>query len=61
VGASGPRRAVSPVLLRYLAVAPGPIPNFPVDRHASTEDYARIAPDVPVPRITTADTPTTTS
>jgi hypothetical protein len=52
----------TPILRRYLAVAPGARPHLPVDRHAPTADFDRIAPDVPVFRITTtADTPPTTA
>ncbi|WP_242547899.1 nitroreductase/quinone reductase family protein [Amycolatopsis sp. MtRt-6] len=40
-----------PVLRRYLACAPGARPHIPVDRRAPVEDFARIAPDIPVFRI----------
>lgn len=40
-----------PVLRRYLACAPGARAHLPVDRHAPVEDFARIAPDIPVFRI----------
>jgi F420H(2)-dependent quinone reductase len=60
----GPREAVRleevaaesrPVILRrYLALAPGARPHIPVDRRAPLEEFARIAPQVPVFRITTA-------
>jgi deazaflavin-dependent oxidoreductase (nitroreductase family) len=46
------RRAA--ILRRYLEVAPGARPHVPVDRHAPLEDFERIAPQVPVYRITTA-------
>ena len=40
-----------PILRRYLA--PGARPHVPVDRHAPLEDFAAVAPHVPVFRITT--------
>ncbi|MBE1495634.1 hypothetical protein H4696_002734 [Amycolatopsis lexingtonensis] len=40
-----------PVLRRYLAVAPGARAHIAVDRHASLEEFAEIAADVPVFRI----------
>jgi deazaflavin-dependent oxidoreductase (nitroreductase family) len=40
------------ILRRYLAVAPGARPHLPIDRHAPLEDFERIAPQVPVFRIT---------
>jgi len=43
-----------PILRRYLAVAPGARPHFPIDRHAPTEAYERVAPEIPVFRIATA-------
>jgi hypothetical protein len=43
------RRA--PILRRYLALAPGARPHFPVERHAPIEDFAAIAADYPVYRI----------
>jgi hypothetical protein len=42
-----------PILRRYLDVAPGARPHIPVDRRASVEEFERIAPQVPVFRITT--------
>ena len=42
------------ILRRYLAVAPGARPHIPVDRHASLDEFERVAPQVPVFRITTA-------
>lgn len=41
----------APILKRYLAVAPGARPHFPVDRHAPLTDFAAIAADYPVFRI----------
>ena len=38
----------APILKRYLAVAPGARPHFPVDRHAALTDFAAIAADYPV-------------
>jgi hypothetical protein len=40
-----------PILRRYLEVAPGARPHVPVDRHASLEEFERIAPAIPVFRI----------
>jgi hypothetical protein len=42
----------APVLRRYLALAPGARPHFPIDRHAPLEEFERIAADYPVFRIT---------
>ncbi|MHB8324803.1 MAG: nitroreductase/quinone reductase family protein [Candidatus Dormibacteria bacterium] len=39
------------ILRRYLALAPGARPHISVDRHASVEQFERIAPDIPVFRI----------
>lgn len=47
----------APILRRYLAVAPGARPHLPVDRHAPLAEFDRIAPGIPVFRITT-DPPT---
>ena len=41
-----------PILRRYLQVAPGARPHVPVDRRAPLEDFAAVAPRVPVFRIT---------
>jgi hypothetical protein len=41
-----------PILRRYLEVAPGARPHIPVDRRAPDEDFERIAPQIPVFRIT---------
>ncbi|WP_370962535.1 hypothetical protein [Amycolatopsis sp. cg9] len=41
----------APVLRRYLACAPGARAHIPVDRHAPIEDFARVAPGIPVFRI----------
>ncbi|HET6952229.1 MAG TPA: nitroreductase/quinone reductase family protein [Acidimicrobiales bacterium] len=40
------------ILRRYLALAPGARPHIPIDRDAPLEEFARIAPDIPVFRIT---------
>lgn len=40
-----------PILRRYLQLAPGARPHIPVDRRAPLEDFARIAPQVPIFRI----------
>ncbi len=45
-----------PILRRYLALAPGARPHIPIDRHAPLEEFERIAPQVPVFRITTVPT-----
>ena len=42
----------APILRRYLAVAPGARPHFPVDRRAPLAEFERIAPEIPVFRIT---------
>ncbi|WIX98518.1 nitroreductase/quinone reductase family protein [Amycolatopsis mongoliensis] len=41
----------APVLRRYLACAPGGRAHIPVDRRAPIEEFARIAPDIPVFRV----------
>jgi hypothetical protein len=43
--------ARAPILRRYLQVAPGARPHFPVDRNAPLTEFARIAADYPVFRI----------
>jgi deazaflavin-dependent oxidoreductase (nitroreductase family) len=43
--------ARAPILRRYLQVAPGARPHIPVDRRASLAEFARIAPDYPVFRV----------
>lgn len=40
-----------PILRRYLRLAPGARPHFPVDRRAPLAEFARIAGDFPVFRI----------
>ena len=42
----------APVLRRYLGIAPGARPHFPVARGAPLEDFERIAAQYPVFRIT---------
>jgi hypothetical protein len=42
----------APVLRRYRAVAPGARPHFPIDRRAPLAEFERIAPGIPVFRIT---------
>ncbi|MFD1542728.1 nitroreductase/quinone reductase family protein [Nonomuraea guangzhouensis] len=42
----------APILRRYLACAPGARPHIPVDRRAPLEEFERIAPRIPVFRIT---------
>jgi hypothetical protein len=41
-----------PILRRYLELAPGARPHIPVDRRAPLEDFAAVAPRVPIFRIT---------
>ncbi|MCI4065784.1 nitroreductase/quinone reductase family protein [Micromonospora sp. R77] len=41
-----------PILRRHLTLAPGARPHVPVDRRAPLADFARIAADFPVFRIT---------
>jgi hypothetical protein len=41
----------APILRRYLQVAPGARPHFPIDRSASLAEFDRIAPDYPVFRV----------
>lgn len=41
------------ILRRYLAPAPGARPHITIDRHGSLEEFDRIAPHIPVFRITT--------
>jgi hypothetical protein len=41
-----------PILRRYLDVAPGGRPHIPVDRRAPEEEFERVAPQIPVFRIT---------
>jgi hypothetical protein len=51
-----PARDRPAILRRYLELAPGARPHIPVDRHAPLEEFARIAPGIPVFRITTPPT-----
>src|SRR5499427_3770339 len=44
------------ILRRYLALAPGARPHIPIDRDASLEEFERIAPQIPVFRITAGST-----
>ena len=44
----------APILRHYLDLAPGARPHIPVDRHAPLEDFARIADQFPVFRVTPA-------
>jgi deazaflavin-dependent oxidoreductase (nitroreductase family) len=46
--------ARAPILRRYLALAPGARPHFPVDRHAPIEEFERISAQFPVFRVTAA-------
>jgi deazaflavin-dependent oxidoreductase (nitroreductase family) len=47
-----PTGARPPILRRYLAVAPGARPHFPIDRSAPEQAFAAIADGYPVFRIT---------
>ncbi|MDF2710461.1 MAG: hypothetical protein K0R62_6113 [Nonomuraea muscovyensis] len=47
------RRAA--ILRRYLQVAPGARPHFPIDRHAALEEFERIVDRYPVFRITSPE------
>jgi hypothetical protein len=44
--------ARAPILRRYLSLAPGPRAFISVDRDAPLEDFATIAPRIPVFRVT---------
>lgn len=44
----------APILRRYLAVAPGARTHIPVDQDASDEEFERVAPQIPVFRVTLA-------
>jgi deazaflavin-dependent oxidoreductase (nitroreductase family) len=43
----------APILRRYLSLAPAPRAFIPVDRDAPVEEFEKIAPRVPVFRVTT--------
>ncbi|MFI7003426.1 nitroreductase/quinone reductase family protein [Nocardia sp. NPDC050175] len=43
--------ARAPILRRYLAVAPGARPHYPIDRHAPLGEFEKIADQYPVFRI----------
>ena len=45
------------ILRRYLALAPGARPHIAIDRHSSLQEFDRIAPGIPVFRMTKASTP----
>lgn len=44
----------APILRRYLDLAPSARPHIPVDRHAPLEEFARVADQFPVFRVTPA-------
>lgn len=46
-----PRDARAPILRRYLAVAPGARPHFPIDRNAPLDEFEKIADRYPVFRV----------
>lgn len=43
-----------PVIQAYLRRAPGGRPHLPVDKDAPLEEFQRIAPEIPVFRVTAA-------
>lgn len=43
------------ILRRYLALAPGARPHIPIARHAPLEEFAGIAPQIPVFRVVAAE------
>jgi hypothetical protein len=47
-----PADAKPAILRRYLEVAPGARPHVPVDRHGPQQAFERVAPQIPVFRIT---------
>ena len=47
-----PAEAKAPILRRYVEVAPGGRPHIAVDRRAPLEEFEKIAPTIPVFRIT---------
>lgn len=49
------RRAA--ILRRYLQIAPGARPHFPIDRRAAIEEFERIADRYPIFRITSPEDP----
>lgn len=49
--------ARAPILRRYLELAPGARPHVPVDRRAPLAEFARIAAQMPVFRVTPVATP----
>jgi deazaflavin-dependent oxidoreductase (nitroreductase family) len=44
--------ARAPILRRYYSLAPGPRAFISVDRHASLEEFEKVAPRIPVFRVT---------
>ena len=46
-----------PILRRYLDVAPGARPHISVDRHAPDEELEKVAPQIPVFRVTVEQSP----
>ncbi|MCM6775625.1 nitroreductase/quinone reductase family protein [Nocardia sp. CDC159] len=46
--------ARAPILRRYLAIAPGARPHFPVDRHAPLAEFEKITERYPVFEVTSA-------
>ena len=51
--------ARAPILRRYLELAPGARPHIPLDRHASLEEFERLAGQFPVFRIDAYTAPRT--
>ena len=46
-----------PIVRRYLDVAPGARPHIPVDRRAPDEEFEKVAPQIPVFRVTVEQSP----
>ena len=46
--------ARAPILRRYLSLAPGPRAFIPVDRDAALEEFQKVAPSIPIFRISPA-------
>jgi deazaflavin-dependent oxidoreductase (nitroreductase family) len=47
-----PPEARAPIVRRYMQVAPSGRQHIPVDRHAPLEEFEKVAPTIPVFRIT---------
>lgn len=51
----------APILKEYLRLAPGARPHIPVDQHAPLEEFAAVAPQIPVFRVLDASRETNQS